>query len=77
MSVLVVSKILTPFGNTLTHNDKYSLGNREILKKPIEIEVSEELKVFSHFLLEFISLHLIFKILKKNISLIHYVFPKL
>ena len=36
MFVLVVSKIFTPFFNTLTRDDKYSLHKREILKQTIQ-----------------------------------------
>ena len=46
MSVLVVSKILIPFLNKLTPDDKYSLDNRKILKQPIQIQLSRQLKVF-------------------------------
>ena len=49
MSVLVVSKILRPFVNTLTPNDKYALDNSEILKKLIQIGLSNEPKIFSPF----------------------------
>ena len=46
MSVLVVSKILIPFLNKLTPDDKYSLDNRKILKQPIQIQLSRQLKIF-------------------------------
>ena len=36
MSVLVVSKILRLFVNTFTRDDKYSLGNKQILMQPIQ-----------------------------------------
>ena len=49
MSVLVVSKILRPFVNALTADDKCSLDKRELLKKAIQIQLSKELKTFSIF----------------------------
>ena len=49
MSVLVVSKILRPFVNTLTPDDKYALDNSEILKKLIQIGLSNKPKIFSPF----------------------------
>ena len=49
MSVLIVSKILRPFVNSLTPDNKYSLDNMKILKQSIEIQLSKELKIFSQF----------------------------
>ena len=54
MSVSVVSKILRPFAHTLTPGDKHSFDNREILKQPIQIQLSQALKVFSQFLPAFL-----------------------
>ena len=75
MSVSVVSKILRPFAHTLTPGDKHSFDNREILKQPIQIQLSQALKGFSQFFTAF--LHLILNISKKEMSPIAYVFPKL
>ena len=73
--VLVVSKVLSPFVNTLTPDDKYSLDNRKIWEQPIQIQLSRELKFFSQFVNHFWSLHLIWNISKKKkSSLIAYVF---
>ena len=77
MSVLVVSKILIPSLNKLIPDDKYSLDNRKILKQPIQIQLSRQLKIFSQFVTHSWSLHLILNISKKKLSLIAYVFPKL
>ena len=49
MSVLIVCKILRPFVNTLTPNGKYSVDNREILKQPIQLQLSKDVKTFSQF----------------------------
>ena len=46
MSLLVVSKILRPFVNRLTPDDKYSLSNKEILPQPIQFQLSKKLDVF-------------------------------
>ena len=54
MSVSVVSKILRLFVHTLTPGDKHSVDNREILKQPIQIQLSQALKVFSQFLPAFL-----------------------
>ena len=35
MSVLIVSKTLRPFVNTLTTDDKYALDNKEKSQQPI------------------------------------------
>ena len=47
MSVLVLSKTLRPFVNTLTPDHKYFLGNKEILPQPIEFQLCKKLNVFS------------------------------
>ena len=49
MSVFVISKILRPFVNTLTPAEKYCLDNRKALKKPVQIQLSKELMIFSEF----------------------------
>ena len=54
MSVLVVSKILRAFVNTFTPDDKYSRDNSEILKQPIQIKLSKEIKIFSQFFTAFL-----------------------
>ena len=64
MSVLVESKILRPFVNTLTPDDKYSLNNKEMFPQPIQLILSEKLNVFVKFLLHFWKLYLIFNVLK-------------
>ena len=68
MSVLVVSKIFRPFVNTFTPDDKYSLGNKEILLQPIQFQLSKELKIFSHFFTHFWSLYLILNISNQKVE---------
>ena len=41
MSVLVESKTLRPFVKLLTPDNNYSLDNREILKQPIQTQLSK------------------------------------
>ena len=43
------SEILRPFFNLLTLNDKYSVGNREILTQPIQTQLSKKRQIFSDF----------------------------
>ena len=76
MSILVVSKILRPLVNTLTPDDKYSVDNRETLKKPVPIQLSKELMIFSQFFTVGLKLPFNFEIFKKKLSLIAYLFPK-
>ena len=53
MCVIVVYKILKPFVNTLSADEKYSVGNREILSQPIELQLSKKVYVFSRVFLHF------------------------
>ena len=41
MSVLVESKTLRPFVKTFIADNNYSLDNREILKQPIQTQLSK------------------------------------
>ena len=77
ISVLVVSKILRPFVNTLIPNDKYCLDNKQILKKPIQMQLSKKLSIFPPLFKEFLKSTLNFDHLEKKMSLVGYVFPKL
>ena len=51
--MLVLGKILIPFFNKLTDDDKYSLLNRDNLTQPIQIILSQKEKTFFHFSLHF------------------------
>ena len=77
MSILVVSKILRPLVNTLTPDDKHSVDNRETLKKPVPIQLSKELMIFSQFFTVGLKLPFNFEIFKKKLSLIAHLSPKL
>ena len=48
-SVLVIFKILGLFVNTLTADDKYSLLNRNNLRQPIQMQLSQKQKLFFNF----------------------------
>ena len=52
-SILVLCKILRLFVNKLTPDDKYSLLNRDKVKQPIQILLSEKEKSFSQFFSSF------------------------
>ena len=47
--MLELCKILRLFVNTLTDHDKYSLLNRDNLREPIQILLSQKEKTFSQF----------------------------
>ena len=52
--LLVICKVLRLFVNTLTADDKYSLLNRDNLTQPIQMQLSQEQKTFSHWNLDWI-----------------------
>ena len=59
------------FGNALTADAKYSHHNKWSLPQPIKMHLSEKPSTFCpYMLLYFRTLHKIFNILKKNLSLI-------
>ena len=53
-SVLVRHKILRPFVNILTGDDKSYLFHREKLAQPIQMKISPKQKTFSEFFFEFL-----------------------
>ena len=65
MPLLVISKILGLFLNTLPADDKYSFRNSENLPQPIQMQLSKK-KHFLNFLLHFWNVHQILKDLKKR-----------
>ena len=80
MSLLFIYEISGLFVNTLTAVGKYSLHNREKLMQSIQIQLSKIQKLkkkIVYCLLHFWNLHYILNILKKNMTLIAYVFLKL
>ena len=70
-------KILRLFVNTLTSDDKYSLLNRGILRKRIQMPLSQKEKSFSQLFFVFFKSAFNFEHFQKNMTLIAYVFPKL
>ena len=65
-SLLVIHKILRPFVNTLAVNDKHYLLNRDNLRRPIQIQLSQNQKNFSEFFFAFFKSILNFKTLTKR-----------
>ena len=53
-SLLVISKFLKLFVNILTVHHKYSLLNRDNLRQPIQMQLSQKQKRFSQFVSVFL-----------------------
>ena len=70
-------KVFTPFLNTFTANDKYSLISKDKWMQTIQMRLSEKQKIFSEFFSVFFESALNFEYFQKKMSLIAYVFPKL
>ena len=66
MSLLVLCKILRLFVNILTVDDRYSLLNRDNLRQPIQIIVSQKQKFFSQFFSEYLKSTLNCEHFRKN-----------
>ena len=49
ISVLIVTQILRLFVNILTPDDKYSLSKSECLSRPIQMQLSQNQKIFTEF----------------------------
>ena len=75
--MLVLSKILGLFVNTLSDDDKYCLLYRDNLTQHIQILLSQKQKTFSQFLSAFLKSTLNFEHFQKKKTLIAHVFPKL
>ena len=60
-SLLVIHKIIRLFVNTFSADDKHYLLNRDILTQPIQIQLSQNQKLFSKFFLAFLKSVLNFK----------------
>ena len=74
--MIVLSKILGLFVNTLTDDDKYSLLYRHNLTQQIQILLSQKPKTFSKLSSEILKPTLNLNILKKKLTLIADVVPK-
>ena len=77
MSLLVISKILKLFVNTLTADHKYSLRNSRNLPQQIPMQLSKKQKLFFYDYASFLKFtsftKFILNCLKKNTMLIAYV----
>ena len=73
----MLHKILRPFVNKLTVNDKHYLLNRDNLAQPIQIQLSRKHKNFSEFFFAFSKSILNFKHLPEKMTLIADSFPEI
>ena len=76
-SLLLKCKILGLLVNTLATDEKYPVLNKDNLRIPIEIQLSEKEKNFSRFLAAFLKSSLNFEDFEKKMILTAFVFPKL
>ena len=76
-SLLVVCKSLRLFVNTTSAVDKCSLPNRDNLMQPTHMQLSQKLKTFCSFILQFRNLGKLLDIFGKKITLIAYLFLRL
>ena len=70
-------KTLRPFVNTFTGHDKDSVLNRQYLQHPIHMQLSQKQKISSDFFSAFLKSRSNFEHIKKKMTLIANVFPKL
>ena len=68
MCVIAVYKILKPFVNTLSADEKYSVDNREILSQPVELQLSKKLYVFSRVFFAFLKSKFNFEHFKEKVG---------
>ena len=76
-SLLDTWKSFTPFLNTSTTDDKYSLISRNNSMQTIHMHLSPKQNIFSTFSCAFFESALNFEYFQKIMTLIAYVFPKL
>ena len=76
-SLLLTSKILVLYVNTLAADKKYPVLNRDNLTIPVQIKLSRKQKFFSKFFAVFLKSSLILDHFEKNMTLIAFVFRKL
>ena len=76
-SLLVTCKLLAMFVNILTTDDKYSLLNRDNLRQPIQMQLSQKEKTFFQFFYAIWKSRLNFEQFQKNMTIIADAFPKL
>ena len=70
-------KFVTPFLNTLTADDRYSLISKDKLMQTIQMNLSQKRKIFSELFGAFFEYALNFEYFQTKMTLIAYVFPKL
>ena len=75
--LLVISKMFGLFLNTLTAGHKFSLLNTDKLTQPIQMQLSKKKKLLLKFFLHFWNVDKILNTIKKKMTLIADVFPKL
>ena len=63
--MLLISKLLGIIVNILTAEDKYSLLNRDNLRQPIQVQLSQKQKAFSEFVAALFKSGLSFEYLQK------------
>ena len=76
-SLLVICKFLSMFVNILTADDKYYLLNRNNLRQPIQMQLSQRKETFPELISSFLKTVLNFEHFQKKMTLIADVFPKL
>ena len=76
-SLLVICKVLKMFVNILTADDKCFLFNRDNLRQPIQMRLSEKQKEFSEFFSPILKSRLNFEYFQKKMTYTAYIFLKL
>ena len=76
-SLFLILQILGLLVKTLAADEKYLLLQRDNLTMPVQMQLTQKLKTFWQFLAAFLKSVLIFKYLKKKVTLTAFVFPKL
>ena len=73
----MICKIAGLFVNALTANDKHFFLNRDNLTKPIQMQLCQKQKTFSHLFSSFLKSGFNFEHFQTNMNLMVYVFQKL
>ena len=76
-SLLDTWKFFTPFLNTVTACDKFSLISRDKWMQIIQMHLSQKQNIFSEFFSAFFESALDFEHFQRKMTLIAYLFPKL
>ena len=76
-SLLDLSKFFTPFLNTVTADDRYSLISKNKWMQTIQMHLSQKPKIFSELYGAFFESVLNFEHFQTKMNLIAYVFTKL